>query len=280
MMIMDLNNIIFSSLNIRGSKTEINDVAIRYLILDSIRQLNRKFRNEFGTLVIATDSLKYWRREFFPYYKASRKRAREDSDINWPKVFEAMDIIKEEIRTILPYKYIEVSGAEADDIIGTLCYGHQFYSSGEKILILSNDKDFMQLQIFPYVRQYDPVKKVWLHCDDPEGYIVEHVIKGDFGDGIPNILSPDNCLVTKERQKKITSEKLEQFSKTVFDETHENYQNWKRNYTLIHLSQVPDNIKNEILRQFHEPNPKNRSNLMKFFMSKNLRNLIETLNDF
>ena len=96
------------------------------------------------------DSRHYWRRDFFPEYKANRRKGRKESSLDWDAIFECLNAIKEEIRINMPYKFLEVYGAEADDIIATICSEY-----AEEIMIISGDKDFIQLQRFPNVKQYD-----------------------------------------------------------------------------------------------------------------------------
>jgi hypothetical protein len=35
-----------------------------------------------------------------------------------------MNAIKADLKEVFPYKYIDVDGAEADDVIGTICHTH------------------------------------------------------------------------------------------------------------------------------------------------------------
>ena len=69
-------------------------------------------------------------------------------------------------------------------------------------MIVSNDKDFQQLQRYPNVHQYSPLKKTQLVCENPEKFLLEHIIKGDVSDGVPNILSDDDVFVNKEKRQK------------------------------------------------------------------------------
>lgn len=283
MMILDLNNILFSSLLIfcaSNKNVEITDDLIRHIVLNQIRSLNVKFRPKYGELIISTDSMKYWRREFFPYYKAARKKAREESALNWPQIFKATDIIKEELRTILPYKYVEVEGAEADDIIGHFCHWYASRHPDQPQLVLSSDKDFKQLQCYKNVEQYDPVHKKWITTDDPGFYLHEHILKGDSGDGIPNVASPDNCFVIGERQKRMTKKLMDELSTLSMRPEHSLYRNYIRNKTLIDLEKTPQSIKNNISAQLSAVNEKDRSKLFGFFTQKRLRQLTESLNDF
>ena len=71
-------------------------------------------------------------------------------------------------------------------------------------MVLSGDKDFIQLQKYPFVSQYNPIQKKFMSGIDPKQYILEHVIKGDRSDGIPNFLSDDDTFVKNKRQRPLS----------------------------------------------------------------------------
>ena len=170
----------------RSPKVELNIDIIRHIVLNSIRSYVRKFSNKYGkNLVICCDNRKYWRKDVFPFYKASRKKIRDASGFDWKTIFDSIQVLKEEFNQILPYKIVDSEGAEADDVIAALT---EKYSSNENILILSSDKDFVQLQKFSGVQQYSPIMERFIGTDNPAKYVLEHIICGDRGDGIPNIL--------------------------------------------------------------------------------------------
>lgn len=287
MIILDLNQVMISNLMAQiGNHTniEIDENLLRHMILNTIRALNMKFKNEFGELVIACDDKNYWRRDIFPYYKANRAEDREKSEINWTAVFTSLNKIRQELKDFFPYRVIQVDRAEADDIIGTLIHerlGSPF--AGEKVLILSGDKDFKQLQIYPNIQQYDPVKKKFLVETDPVKYLKEHIIRGDRGDGIPNFLSDSNCLVIKKRMKSIYETKLEQWLKC---ETPEQFcderqlARWYQNRDLVDLKRIPESIKTEILNTFDSTKSKGRGMLFDYFINYNIKNLMDSIGDF
>src|SRR5210317_1719617 len=181
---------------------EVDENILRHIILNVLRANHKKFCNKYGELVICIDDRNFWRRTYFPYYKAARKKNREESELNWNSIFNSLSKIREEIREFFPYKVIQVNTAEADDIIGTIVheFGTHVHCGGEDFLILSGDKDFVQLHQFVNVKQYDPTRKKWIKHSDPEAYLFEHIVRGDKGDGVPNILSDDNAFVMNIRQ--------------------------------------------------------------------------------
>ena len=283
MIIVDLNQVMLSNLLMQlGNHTnaQIEENMVRHMILNSIRSYRVKFGAEFGELVIACDNTNYWRRKFFPYYKANRKKAQEKSELDWKSVFECLNKIRAELKEYFPYKVIDIETAEADDVIATLVFSESFNNPTEKVLILSGDKDFIQLHIYGNVKQYDPTRKKWITHSDPLSYKKEHILKGDSGDGVPNILSSDNCFVIGERQRPLTAKKLEHYIKIAPNEMESNIaRNYFRNEKLIDLDQVPDDIRVKVMESYYGQK-KDRSKLMNYFIANKLRNLTEHIGEF
>jgi len=257
---------------------QIEEDLVRHMVLNSIRGYKTKFSAEFGDLVIACDDKNYWRKRVYPYYKANRKKDREASELDWNAIFETLNKIREELKEYFPYKVIQVEHAEADDIIATLV---KEYNHKEKILILSGDKDFSQLQKYPNVKQFSPVQKKYIICTNPDLFLKEHIMRGDTGDGIPNFLSPDNVFVIGGRQSPVTTKKL---SSWVLQEpeqfcTETMLRNYKRNQQLIDLEYIPEDISSQVIEQ-HSSQKKDRSKLFNYFIEHRLKNLMESIGEF
>ncbi len=282
MIIVDLSQVMLSNIMMQignHSNSQIDENMVRHMVLNSLRSYKSKFSHEYGEIIIACDNKNYWRRKLFPYYKANRKKNQEASDFDWKALFECLNKIREELKTFFAYRVIDIESAEADDIIATLC---KHYGDFQKILILSGDKDFIQLQRYMMVEQYDPVRKKKLTHNNPELFLKEHIIKGDAGDGIPNFLSSDNCFVIGERQKPITAKRLEEWlPKDPINFCNElMLRNYKRNEQLIDLSKIPDEISKAVLESFEIQNGKESKNLMEYFIQNKLKNLMENIGDF
>ena len=282
MIIFDYNQVAISNLmeQIGFSKTEVEEGLVRHMILNTIRTYVKKFKASHGPdVVIACDNRNYWRKEIFPNYKASRKKVRETSGHDWNMIFECLNKIRDELKEHSPYKVIEIDTCEADDIIATIATK---YSSNEKVLILSSDKDFAQLQKFKNVEQYSPILKKYIKEELPKLQLKQLIIRGDKGDGIPNIMSPDDVFVTGGRQKPITNKKiinwLNQDPKDFCSE--EMYRNYVRNETLIDLSKVPENLKEEILHSYDTIKGKTKQVFMNYMINKRLKNLLEVIDEF
>ena len=283
MIIMDLSQVMISNLMIQlGNHTnaDIEEDLLRHMVLNSVRAYNVKFKNEFGEMIIACDAGNNWRRQIFPYYKANRRKNREKSEINWTSVFETLNKVRDELKDYFPYRVLRVDGAEADDIIGTLA--QTYGNTNEKILILSGDKDFVQLQAFMNVQQFDPVQKKWRKTNDVDRFMKEHIIRGDAGDGVPNFLSADDTFVVGARQKPISQKKLDQWLDTDPKEfCDENMlRGYLRNQQLVDLNFIPPDIKKEVLVQYEQQAGKGRDKLFNYFIDRRLKLLLESINEF
>jgi hypothetical protein len=288
MILIDLNQVLLSGLmaQIASQKNlKLEENLVRHLVLNILRSHIKQFKKEYGEIVLCCDNRKYWRKDFFPFYKAGRKKAREKSDLDWQLIFDILGNLKQELKEYFPYKVIDVNGAEADDIIGTLA---PMKVGEENVLILSSDGDFLQLQMYNgktlknSIKQYNPTQKKFIVSKNPLIELKEKIISGDKGDGIPNVLSPSDCFVRELRQKPITKNRLEQL-------LNEDYESWEdesarigfsRNQTLIDLRNIPDDIRNSIIDTYNTTKPAPRMKLMNYFMEKKLKNLMEVIEEF
>ena len=261
---------------------EVDENLLRHMFLNSVRFNRKKFKEEYGEIVLCVDNKNVWRRDYFPYYKANRKKSRDESELDWNKLFESIHRIRAEIEEFFPYKVISVDRCEADDIIATIIheYGTELNMGSERYLILSGDKDFIQLHGYANVDQYNPVLKKWVRNDNPDKYLQEHVLKGDVGDGVPNILSSDNCLAIGERQKPMTKKRMTTYLESVNNMDEETRLRYNRNKKMIDLSEIPEEYKDKILNQYNVDKEIGREHLFNFFVKKKLKNLITDIQDF
>ena len=287
MIIVDLNQILISNLmvQINGRQAvELSEDLVRHMVLNSLRGHNKKFRKEYGEMVIACDSKNVWRREVFPNYKAGRKANREKSDHDWNAIFSMLGNIRNEIRDFLPYKVIELETAEADDIIATLVrrtLNRIQPNHLKKILILSGDKDFIQLHN-EWVKQYNPVLNKYVGKDEnPTLYIKEHILKGDRSDGIPNVLSDDNVFIEGRRQKPLSRKKIDSWLEEVLmTMTEEEEKNYNRNKKLIDLTCIPLELEDKINNEFDNVEVATRDKILNYFITRKLKTLIEVIDEF
>jgi len=257
--------------------TKPDENMVRHMILNSMRMYRTKFKEEYGELVLCYDSKHYWRRDYFPQYKAGRRKTRKDSNLEWDAIFECLNSIKQELKDYFPYKHLEVYGAEADDIIAALCLELEFDNG--KTLILSGDKDFIQLQKYKNVSQFSPITKKFVNGVDPELYLKEHILKGDTSDGVPNVLSPDHTFTEGLRQRPLGKKKMTVFMENGFPTT-EIERNFERNEKLIDLSKSPKDLYVKCLEEYKSAPEGDRSKLLNYFIQKRLSNLTESIGEF
>lgn len=281
MILLDNNQIILANMfNSLKQDPIISEDLLRHLVLNSYRYFRKSFHNEYGELVICQDSPHSWRKTFFPEYKASRAKNKAKSPYDWKEIYRILDLLRGEVMENFPYKDIKVVSAEADDIIAVLT---KHYHQSENILIVSNDKDFQQLQTYPNVKQYSTFKRDYMICEDSYAFLVEHIIRGDNSDGIPNILSDDDSFIDEnKRQKRMTEKTLGEISKEVpvIDKT-KYARNWDRNRTLIDFTKIPEDLENNILAEFKKPKAvETRCKILPYMVTHRLKNLIPSAEEF
>lgn len=280
MILIDLNQVMISNMmaQLGGKGSDISEDLVRHMILNSIRGYNVKFKEEFGDIIICCDSRHYWRREVFPNYKSQRKQARAESPHDWDKIFTIFNQVRDELKEHMPYRVVDVYGAEADDIIAVLVKNHP----DEKMLILSGDKDFIQLQKYSNVKQFAPIQKKWIDGVDPKQYIKEHILKGDRGDSIPNFLSADDTFVNSIRQKPISKKKLSYWiasdPKGFCNEYQ--YRNFQRNMRLVDFDYIPKEVEDNIMTEFKSVQFVGRHNILNYFIKNKLKDLIGQIQEF
>ena len=283
--LVDYNQVILASLFASiGNHYDVgvDENLIRHMFLNSVRANRKKFTEQYGEIVICADGKNTWRREAFPYYKANRKKSREESEMDWNALFTIMNNIRDELKEFFPYKVLHLDHCEADDIIGTIVHEHgsELNIGSEPFLILSGDKDYIQLQTYANVDQYDPVRKRWIKNANPQKYLTEHILRGDTGDGVPNILSADNCLAIGERQKMMTAKRIDLYSAGTQNMDEETLRRYHRNKMMIDLKEIPNKFKQLILEEYNRDKEVGREQLFNFFVKKKLKNLVSDIQDF
>ena len=274
--LVDFSQIVIGSYMMASKFSDADIDTVRPAVLNTLRLYRTKFVSEFGELILCCDDRKTWRKEIFPNYKASRKKTRAATSIDWENLYECLNQLKEELTAWFPSKLIQVEKAEADDIIAILVG-----LINERNLILSSDKDFVQLHGFN-VRQYSPMQKKFVE-GDAKWNLHEKIIKGDVGDGVPNIMSDDNVFIDEgRRQKPITKKKVDAWYELDPDMycSSEMLRNYNRNKQLVDLSEVPESIRINITKQFETTTVGDRKRLLTYFINHRLKNLTESLSEF
>lgn len=298
MIILDYSQIALSNIlpfqnDIKRQSAEEIKNLIRHTTLSTIKSYKKRYGKEYGELVIACDGNNYWRRQVFPHYKAMRKVNREKSDLDWKAIFESLSELRQDLIDNFPYKVIHVETAEADDVIACLSKYTQsngllqegLFDTPQNVLIVSSDKDFVQLQKYGNVRQWSPMQKKFINATKKEvnEYTITHIVKGDAGDGIPNILSKDDTFVSAERQKPFSAKRLPEFFEKGIDacKTDEERRNYQRNQLLVNFESIPQTLYDNIISSYENTKPGgDRNSIMEYLMKHQCRLLLDELEDF
>ena len=281
MILVDMNQVTISNLMIQMKDEPLSEDLVRHMVLNSLRSYRTKFSKDFGDLVLCYDDKHCWRKDYFPYYKQNRKKARSQSSLDWNELFDILTKIQNELEENFPYKVLKIDGAEADDIIAIL--SNKISSTPnlyEDVLIISGDKDFIQLHQKENIKQYSPTLKKYVVDENPEQYKFEHIIRGDKGDGVPNVLSQDTVFVEDLRQRPITKKKLTEWKENGIPEG-EIKRNYQRNKTLIDFDSIPNELGELIYNKWVDKITQNdKSKILPYFMKHRLKELTEKLGDF
>jgi hypothetical protein len=263
----------------------LDEQMIRHMTLNSIRMYNKKFKDQYGDMILACDGANNWRRQAFPQYKFKRREGRGESTFDWNEAFRILHTIKDEIKENFPYKVIHEDGCEADDIIGTLVQQTQEFGNYEEVMIVSSDGDFKQLQQYDNVKQFSPMTKKLVKDDNPRLNLIDKILRGDTGDGIPNILSDDNTFVEGLRQTPLSKKKkdaiIEDLAEGELLYAASWYRNFQRNETLIDLTKTPQDLKQNIINSYEAQDPwKNKGKVFPYLVAKRMNRLIESAQEF
>ena len=282
MILLDYSQTVIGSFMAMGKgKPAVEEDLLRHTILNSIRMFRNQFFKDFGEMVICCDGKDNWRKKVFPEYKANRRKNREDDPTDWKTLFELLHEMREDLTKYFPYKVMHVDSAEADDIIGVIISERQtkFHTP---TLIVSSDKDFIQLQKYPKVKQWSPLQKKFI-VGDPFESLYDKLIRGDTGDGVPNILSSDDTFITEgKRQTPVTKKKMELWRGKNPEEfcNEDMLRNYHRNETMVDLRQTPNSIRINILNQYDSQEVGDRNQLFNYFTDKRLKNLMDVIDEF
>ena len=283
MILLDYSQTVIGSFMAVGrGKPIVEEDLLRHTILNSVRMFRNQFTKDYGEMVICCDGKDNWRKKVFPEYKANRRKNREDDPTDWKTLFELLHEVREELTKYFPYKVMHIDDAEADDIIGVLIENLAQDDRLPPTLILSSDKDFIQLQKYQEVRQWSPLQKKFIKGDPIES-LYDKTIRGDSGDGVPNILSSDDTFITEgKRQTPVTKKKMELWRGKKPEEfcNEVMLRNYHRNKTLVDLGETPKSIRINILNQYDNQEAGDRSGLWNYFIDKKLKNLMDVIDEF
>lgn len=292
MILIDYNAVAIATITTEMKMQSLEPGFLKHLFFSKILHFKKKFPGYANRVVLAMDDKNYWRKDVFPFYKGMRKKNREESSIDWSSIFKSMDELTEELKSLNIYTIVKVDRCEADDIMAVICKHSQdnnlvqtgLIEEPEPILIMSADTDLVQLQKYPNVKQYSPVQKKWVETPDRRYFMMEHILRGDRGDGIPNVLSPENSLVDGIRQTALKETFIQEVLSMEDPTTQlssDVLKNYIRNEKLVNLDFIPEEYVNKIIEVYTSSKPKmDRMKLMTYFTKNKMKILLESLQDF
>lgn len=264
---------------------------IRHVILSQLKYYNTKYKQQYGRLIICCDGKNYWRKKMFPFYKSTRKVMRSKVDLDWSLVFDTINKTIDDLHENFLFPVIRVDGAESDDVIAILTkyfqdhemVDHTLVDTKQNILIVSSDKDFIQLQQYNNVTQISPVTKKFVTDSDPAHYLDVKVLGGDKGDSIANVLSDDDTYSNpNKRSNRLTQKKIDALLTEGYDHCSDPQikRNWKRNKILIDFKYIPSTIEQRILDQYHQPINGNKQKIFQYLINHQCNLLLDDINSF
>ena len=276
MILIDFTQTIIAGLmvQLKLNDGQLSEDKLRPMIINSIRNYQKRYARDYGEIVLCTDASNPWRREYYPQYKANRKKLRDADDKDWGVIFNTLQVIKDELRDNFPYRYMYVEKCEADDIIAVLVK-----HATEPVLIVSGDKDFQQLHSYDGVKQWSPNLNKFIDCVNPQLFLKEHILTGDKSDGIPNILSSDDCMVEGIRQKPLRKPIKDKYLRISIENDDKYYRNYLRNQTLIDFDFIPPNVEDSILSEFEKTAPV-KGKVFDYLRTHRLNELLDNIGDF
>ena len=284
MVLVDFNGLAIGSIMGQLSRgEELSENLVKHIIINNLRVYRNKYKEaDYGKMVIACDSYS-WRKDVFPEYKAARKANRATDKHDWPMIFDLIEDTLNDLRENFPYAVIKIDSAEADDIIGALTV-HKADFGGEDVVIISADKDFIQLQQYGHVEQWSPMFNKMIKEDNPRRYLFEHLLKGDSGDGVPNANSHDDVFTTGSRQTPMTQKAIEKYWDNRDDlemiMKPNVFRNFMRNVQMIDLTNTPDGIREAAINMYENYTYPPRGNILTYLIEHRMKMLIDNASEF
>lgn len=285
LMIIDYNLIAISTTFATFTPKTLDPEKLKYVILNSLRANIKRFKLDYPDIVIAVDNGDggYWRRDIASYYKGNRKKHRDESDWDFDVIFKVVNSLKDGLVANFPYKILDIKRCEADDVAGVLV--KHFHAKYEKIMLVSSDGDWSQLQKYNNIKQYNPVmaKQVKPKHGGPGAVLKHKIIKGDRKDGIANILSAGDSVITETKQKMITNKNYTKWMTSNNPEefcTPEMLARYKENERLLDLYQVPEKYENDILEAFNNYVLPKKSLIYPYLVTNGFSDMCNNISDF
>lgn len=232
-----------ANLGIRTGMSEFKSDPINWLhnwktaVLEKLVEMIQK--TDANSVVLCQEGKRNWRFDVFDQYKSHRKEEKAKAKMDYEAYYPMFDDFCDKLKQYLPNIYqLKVERAEGDDIIAVLTKN---FTEKNDVICVSTDRDFYQLYKFNGYKQYNPIKRNYVQVLDPERYLLEKIVVGDKGDGVPHVKSR----VSVKTAATIVENGLEEWIKK--EKVQKEYE---RNKTLIDFECIPADVQHAIMLEF------------------------------
>ena len=223
----------------RDDPTDTTYNAWKCEFLGNIADLVQK--TESNSVILCQEGKKNWRYDVFEDYKSNRKEAKAKSKLDFDTFYPMADSFCEKLKQYVPNIYqLKVEGSEGDDLIAILTKN---LTPKNEVVCVSTDRDFYQLLKYNGYSQYHPIKRQYVHVVNPERYLLEKIVVGDKGDGIPHVKPK----VSVKTAASIVEAGLEDW---LSKEDPQIRANFERNKKLIDFDCIPVHVQQKVMEEF------------------------------
>jgi hypothetical protein len=191
-MVVDTANVLFrvasahGKYNTGGTPEEKAGLAM-HMALQSLNKFYKEHRPD--EIAVTFEGGKNWRKTYTKseqcisgmVYKANRVK-----DPSMEPFFELIKAFEDLARNHTSLVCLSNPLLEGDDLFSG--YVQHFSGTGDRIIGVSGDRDFVQLLKHPDFTLIDPATGKKRTCDDPEFYMYEKCFRGDSGDNVISAL--------------------------------------------------------------------------------------------
>jgi len=268
-LLVDGHNVIFRTIFAAQSeldRSKMEDPKFTYFkiyFLNTLKFLVEQFKPT--RLIVSIDSKNGWRKKIYPSYKEQRKKARDDSKVDFQAFFKILDPFIDDLKQAFQnIEILKIDEAEGDDIIAVVCQ----ILRNDNITIISTDHDFYQLQQFKNVKQWDPKEKSYATPLNAETSLDAKIIGGDKNDNIPaiyprlgkvsiaKILNSEFMTNLNDENYYLNEDNRKNFITKYRISPEQCRQNYIRNTQLIDFKHIPTEIKTKISEKIQNPDIK------------------------
>lgn len=269
-LIMDVNNSLWRIRHAtKLNKSKKEPFVPQLLFIKFIEDMNVMFKKFQCTGVLcAFEGRNNWRKTVYPDYKN-----KELDDIYYEDVQEAIVMLRDFLEVHTSIHSMSVHSVEADDVIAVVC---QKKHHNTECVIVSSDRDFVQLLKFNGVTLFSPQQQEMRKTDDAEFDLFMKCIRGDPSD---NIMSAFPRVRKTKLEEAFYGESMAYVNlmETINKDGTKVGDRYQENKLLIDLEKQPVNLREAIIRDIlaYPQGKYNQGTVMRFARDNNVKLMIE-----